>query len=67
MQMSGRRAYWTTTVFLSALTVVLGAGVIATSVAEGASAISGRLIIGVLIIAAGVGRMYIALRRGRRA
>ena len=67
MRMSGRGTYWLTTVVLSALTVAVGIGVVASSLASGASAISGRLLLGVLILAAGVGRMYIALRRGRRA
>ena len=67
MQMSGRSAHWMATVVLSAVTVAVGVGVVASSLATGASAISGRLLIGVLIVAAGVGRMYIALRRGRDA
>jgi hypothetical protein len=67
MQMSGRSAHWMATVALSAVTVALGVGVVASSIANGSSAISARLLIGVLIVAAGVGRMYIALRRGRGA
>ena len=67
MQMSGRNAHRAATIALSALLVAVGIAIVAGSIAGGASAISGRLLLGVLIAAAGAGRMYIVLRRGRGA
>jgi hypothetical protein len=67
MHMSGRDAHRTATIVLSALLVAIGLAVVIGSIAGGASPISARLVLGVLIAAAGAGRMYIALRRGRGA
>ena len=50
---------------LSVAMVAIGLGVVVESLAESTSALAGRLLIGILIIAAGVGRLYIEIKRGR--
>jgi len=52
---------------LSALMVVIGSALIVQAMTAHASAISPRLLLGVLFIAAGVGRSYVEIRRNRGA
>ena len=51
------------TTFLSALMVVLGVAIIGRTVAAGGSPISVGLLLGVLFVLAGGGRLYLAERR----
>lgn len=51
---------------LSVAMAVIGVVLIAQALASG-SAVSGRLLLGVLFGAAGAGRLYVEVRRGRRA
>ncbi len=61
--MNGRGLRQGTTVALSLAIAVIGAIVVVQSLSESASALAGRLLIGVLMIAAGLGRLYVATRR----
>jgi hypothetical protein len=63
--MIGRQAHRTGTFVLSLLMAAIGVALIAEVVDGRGSAISGRLLLGVLFIAAGVGRLYVEVRRGR--
>jgi hypothetical protein len=54
------------TFVLSALMLVIGLALIVQSVDGQAGAVTPRLLLGVLFVAAGVGRTYIELKRGRR-
>jgi hypothetical protein len=65
--MNGRQAHRMGTFVLSLAMVGIGLALIVQAVGGHASAISPRLLLGVLFIAAGVGRAYVELRRGRRA
>jgi uncharacterized membrane protein HdeD (DUF308 family) len=66
MEMNGRQAHRMGTLVLSLLMAAIGLALIVQAVSDEASAISPRLLLGVLFIAAGVGRAYVELRRGRR-
>ena len=50
---------------LSLLMAAIGLALIVQALGESASAISPRLLLGVLFIAAGVGRIYLQVRKGR--
>ncbi len=50
---------------LSLLMAIIGVGLIVEAFDGGGGAISARLLLGVLFIAAGGGRSYVELRRGR--
>jgi hypothetical protein len=63
--MNGRGLHRGSTFVLSAAMVVIGLAVVVESLAESVSAIAGRLLIGILMIAAGIGRLYIGVKRGR--
>jgi hypothetical protein len=63
--MNGRQAHRMLTFALSLLMVVIGCGLIVEAISVAASVISPRMLLGVLFIAAGCGRGYIELRRGR--
>ncbi len=65
--MSGRGVHRGSTYVLSLLMIAIGLALVVQAVTGGAGAISGRLLLGVLFTAAGVGRTYIELRRGRGA
>jgi len=65
--MNGRGIHSGTTRLLSVAIAVIGAIVVVQSLAESSSALAGRLLIGILMFAAGVGRLYVELRRGRGA
>jgi hypothetical protein len=58
----GARAHRTGTLILSTAMVLIGIALVATAIAVGASAISGRVILGVLFVAAGGARLYLLSR-----
>lgn len=51
---------------LSVAMAVIGV-VLAVQALSASAALSGRLLLGVLFLAAGAGRLYVEVRRGRRA
>jgi hypothetical protein len=55
------------TLVFSLLMVGIGLALAVQALAGNGGAISPRLLLGVLFIAAGVGRTYVEVRRGRRA
>lgn len=55
------------TLVLSLAMIGIGLALVVQVIAAGASAISARLLLGVLFTAGGVGRTYVEVRRGRRA
>jgi hypothetical protein len=63
--MIGRQAHRAGTWVLSLLMAVIGVALIVEAVAGHGSAISPRLLLGALFIAAGAGRLYLEVRRGR--
>jgi hypothetical protein len=63
--MTGRQAHRTTTFVLSLLMAAIGVGLMVQAIVGGGSVISPRLLLGLLFIAAGVGRIYLEVRRGR--
>ena len=63
--MNGRGVHRGGTFVLSFAMLVIGVALLVQSLAEHASALSGRLLIAVLFIAAGAGRLYVEARRGR--
>jgi hypothetical protein len=63
--MIGRQAHRTGTFVLSLLMAIIGVALIVQAVGGHGSAISPRLLLGVLFVAAGVGRLYVEVRRGR--
>jgi hypothetical protein len=65
--MNGRQAHRMSTFVLSLLMVAIGLALLVQSLDGHASAISPRLLLGVLFIAAGVGRSYVEIRRNRGA
>jgi hypothetical protein len=65
--MNGRQAHRMSTFVLSLLMVAIGFALLVQSLDGHASAISPRLLLGVLFIAAGVGRSYVEIRRNRGA
>ena len=65
--MTGRQAHRTATMAFSLLMLAIGVALIVETVAGHGSAISARLLLGVLFVAAGVGRLYVERRRGRGA
>lgn len=64
--MSGRQVHRAGTVVLSIAMFVIGVA-LAVQALSSSSAFSGRLLLGVLFLAAGLGRLYLEMRRGRRA
>jgi uncharacterized membrane protein HdeD (DUF308 family) len=64
--MTPRHAHRMATFVLSALMLVIGLALIVQSLDGQASAVSSRLLLGVLFVAAGVARSYLEIRRGRR-
>ena len=53
------------TFVLSLAMLAIGVALFVQSLAENASALSGRLLIAILFVAAGAGRLYVEVRRGR--
>jgi hypothetical protein len=64
--MFGRRVHRSGTLLLSVLMVAIGVALVVEAIA-GRGAISVLLVAGVLFVAAGVGRLYIELKRGSGA
>lgn len=62
--MSGRGVHRATTLALSLAMVAIGLAVLGESLGQ-SSGLSSRLLLGVLFVAAGGGRLYLLLRRGR--
>lgn len=56
------RAHRTGTLILSSAMILIGVALVVTAVAVGASIISGRIILGVLFVAAGGARLYLLAR-----
>jgi hypothetical protein len=65
--MIGRQAHRTGTFVLSLLMAIIGVALIVEAVGGRGSAISPRLLLGVLFFAAGAGRLYAEVKRGRGA
>jgi hypothetical protein len=65
--MRGRQAHRSGTFVLSLLMAIIGVGLIAEAFSARGGAISARLLLGVLFIAAGCGRTWVELRRGGRS
>jgi hypothetical protein len=63
--MSGREVHRGSTLVLSLLMALIGLALVVQSISGGAGVISGRMLLGVLFTAAGAGRTYVELRRGR--
>jgi hypothetical protein len=65
--MTGRGAHRAGTFVLSLLMAAIGVALIVEAVSASGGAISPRLLLGVLFLAAGGGRLYLEVGRGRRA
>jgi len=65
--MIGRQAHRAGTWVLSILMAAIGVALIVEAIGGHGSAISPRLLLGVLFIAAGLGRLYLEARRRRDA
>jgi hypothetical protein len=65
--MNGRQVHRGSTVVLSALMLAIGVALVVQSIADGAGPLTGRLLLGILFTAAGAGRLYVEIIRGRRA
>ena len=65
--MNGRQVHRTGTLVFSVLMVAIGLALIVQAVGQQASAISPRLLLGLLFVAAGVARTYLEIREGRDA
>jgi len=63
--MIGRQAHRSGTFVLSLLMTAIGIALIVQAVAGHGNAISPRMLLGVLFVAAGVGRLYLEAKRGR--
>lgn len=63
--MNGRQAHRSGTLVLSLLTAAIGVALIVQAVSGNGGALSPRLLLGALFIAAGAGRLYVERRRGR--
>ncbi|HWJ51336.1 MAG TPA: hypothetical protein VNR42_09965 [Solirubrobacteraceae bacterium] len=65
--MNGGQVHRTGTFVLSLAMVAIGLALIVQVIAGRMSAISPRMLLGVLFLAAGIGRAYLEIRRGRGA
>jgi hypothetical protein len=65
--MTGRGVHRNATVVFSLLMLAIGLALIVETVSGHGSALSARLLLGVLFLAAGLGRLYVEMRRGRGA
>jgi hypothetical protein len=65
--MNGRQAHRMGTFVLSLLMMSIGLALIVQVAAGDGGVLSARLVLGVLFLAAGVGRAYVEVRRGRGA
>jgi hypothetical protein len=62
---TGRGVHRYATVVLSLLMAAIGVALVGQAVDGGGSVVSGRLLLGVLFLAAGFGRLYLEHRRRR--
>jgi hypothetical protein len=58
----GERVHRTGTLILSGVMVLIGIALVATAISVGAGVTSGRIILGVLFVAAGGARLYLLAR-----
>jgi hypothetical protein len=65
--MNGRQAHRTGTFVLSLLMIAIGLALVVQVASGDGGVLSARLLIGVLFVAAGVGRAFVEVRRGRGA
>jgi hypothetical protein len=65
--MTGRQVHRGATLVLSTFMVLIGAALIVEAFGAHGGALSPRLLLGVLFVAAGLGRLYLQVRRGREA
>jgi hypothetical protein len=63
--MTGRTVHRSGTFLFSLLMVAIGVALIAQVATGGGSVFSARLLLGVLFIAGGIGRLYVEVKRGR--
>ncbi len=63
--MNGRQAHRTSTFVLSFAMAAIGLALLIQVAAGVGSVLSPRLLLGILFVAAGVGRLYLETRRGR--
>jgi hypothetical protein len=63
--MTGRQFHRTGTLVLSLAMVAIGITLAVEAIVDGEGAISARLLLGILFIAAGVGRLYVEIKRAR--
>jgi hypothetical protein len=65
--MTGRQVHRSATIALSALMALVGAALIVEALGGHGGLLSARTLLGALFLAAGVGRLYVEVRRGSRA
>jgi hypothetical protein len=65
--MTGRQVHRSGTLVFSVLMVAIGVALIAQVLAGGGGALSARLLLGVLFLAAGIARVYLERKRGGQA
>jgi uncharacterized membrane protein len=65
--MTGRTVHHSGTVLLSVVMVVIGVALIVQVIGGTGGVLSARLLLGVLFLAAGLARLYLERKRGRRA
>jgi hypothetical protein len=65
--MNGRQVHRRGTLVFSVMMLAIGLALIVEALVGSAGSVSPRLLLGVLFIAAGCGRMYIEVRRNRGA
>jgi hypothetical protein len=63
--MTGRQVHRTGTTVLSLAMVAIGLALAAEAIGGHGGVLSARLLLGVLFLAAGSGRLYVEMRRGR--
>ena len=66
-EMNGQQAHRMGTFVLSLAMIAIGAALIVQVAGGDGGVLSARLLLGVLFLAAGVGRAYVEIRRGRGA
>ena len=64
--MTGRQVHRSTAMTLAVLMAVLGVALVAEALGGHGGVLSARTLLGLLFLAAGLGRLYIELRRGAR-
>jgi hypothetical protein len=65
--MTGRGIHRSGTVVLSLMMSAIGVALMVQAVSGHGSVFSGRMLLGALFLAGGIGRLYIEYRRGRQA